>query len=504
MPGTTYATIDKFDYGVMALRTTTALNRFGYGARLGDRAPSDSAGWLKAQFNQFQVRPAAFNRLASRDQIADAIVTYRDFTRTPEGEAALGERREASEAAKQAAPGRASHGATERLMHKDARLSKLDGYDFAKQQNAMQIIARIQSAVETNAPFVERMVHFWANHFAVSADKHPMIGFAGLMEFEAIRPHVLGSFEDMLIAVEQHPAMLFYLDQPQSIGRGSPLVKRSSKRAGNVPGLNENLAREILELHTLGVRSGYSQADIIAFAQALTGWGVSGISQKTDGANGRFGFTAARHEPGTRTFMNKTYSQSGEDQALAILRDVAASRATATHLATKMARHFMGDDPAPALVARLANSFQQSGGHLPTVYRTLIDAPELEGGGKFKSPWDWTISTLRAIGKMPDPTERTFERTLRLHGQPVWRPGSPNGFGDLDADWASPNALTQRLETASHWSVGMKSAIDARMLARTLFPDQPLSDDTSEVISGADSAGQAVSLLLVSPEFLRR
>ncbi|WP_156843219.1 DUF1800 domain-containing protein [Novosphingobium aquimarinum] len=489
----------------MVLRATTALNRFGYGARPGDKAPSDGAGWLEAQFNRFQVRPAAFSRLASRDQIADAIVAYRDFTRTPEGKAALGERREAAQAAKHAALGSASHTATNNLMQKNAALAKLDGYDFATQQNAMQIIARIQSAVETDTPFVERMVHFWANHFAVSADKRLMIGFAGLMEFEAIRPHVLGRFEDMLIAVEQHPAMLLYLDQPQSIGRDSALAKRVSKRAGKLPGLNENLAREILELHTLGARSDYTQADIIAFAQALTGWGVSGIFQKTAGANGRFGFAAARHEPGARTFMGKTYGQSGEDQALAILRDVAASRATAIHLATKLARHFTGDEPEPALVTRLAESFHQSGGHLPTVYRTLIEAPEPgEGIGKFKSPWDWTISTLRAIGKVPDQTDRSFERTLWLNGQPVWRPGSPNGFGDLDADWASPSALIQRLETASRWSVGLKSAIDARALAHTLFPDQPLSDDTSEVISGADSAGQAVSLLLVSPEFLRR
>ena len=139
--------------------------------------------------------------------------------------------------------------------------------------------ARLSSALTTTSPFVERLVHFWANHFAVSADKLPVVGLAGLLEFEAIRPHVLGRFSDMLLAVEQHPAMLIYLDQAQSIGPDSQAGRFIAARQGKQRGLNENLAREIMELHTLGVRTGYSQADVTEFARALTGWTVSGLGR---------------------------------------------------------------------------------------------------------------------------------------------------------------------------------------------------------------------------------
>ena len=219
--------------------------------------------------------------------------------------------------------------------------------------------ARLNLALTTQVPFIERLVHFWANHFAVSVDKLPVIGLAGLLEFEAIRPNVLGRFSDMLLAVEQHPAMLVYLDQAQSVGPDSEAGEFVSGRGGKQFGLNENLAREIMELHTLGVRTGYSQADVTEFARALTGWTVGGLgrgpaARLVGGANGQFQFASILHEPGSRTIMGKRYDQQGEAQATAIFLDLASSPATAKHLATKLGRHFAGDDPPPALVDRLS------------------------------------------------------------------------------------------------------------------------------------------------------
>src|SRR3954468_16015508 len=218
--------------------------------------------------------------------------------------------------------------------------------------------ARVSSALTAASPFVERLVHFWANHFAVSVDKLPVVPMAGLLEFEAIRPHVLGKFSDMLLAVEQHPAMLLYLDQAQSIGPGSQAGQFVGRRGGHKRGLNENLAREILELHTLGVRTGYTQADVTEFARALTGWTVSGLGRGPaarlvgGGQTGEFAFAEVMHEPGDRQIIGRRYSQDGEGQARQVLLALASSPATARHISTKLARHFAGDDPPPAIVDR--------------------------------------------------------------------------------------------------------------------------------------------------------
>src|SRR5689334_19955112 len=226
--------------------------------------------------------------------------------------------------------------------------------------------ARLDAALTANAPFVERLVHFWANHFAVSVDKLPVIGLAGLLEFEAIRPNVLGKFSDILLAVEQHPAMLLYLDQAQSIGPDSRAGQFIAARGKQKRGLNENLAREILELHTLGVRTGYTQADVTEFARALTGWTVNGLGRGPmqrmlgGGAPGLFTFAKLIHEPGSRQIFGRTYRQDGQAQARAILMDLAVHPATAKHISTKLARHFAGDDPPSAMVDRLTQAYLRS------------------------------------------------------------------------------------------------------------------------------------------------
>jgi uncharacterized protein (DUF1800 family) len=370
--------------------------------------------------------------------------------------------------------------------------------------------ARMSSALTTNAPFVERMVHFWANHFAVSVDKLPVVPLAGLLEFEAIRPHVLGKFSDMLLAVEQHPAMLLYLDQAQSIGPDSRAGQFIAARGRQKRGLNENLAREILELHTLGVRTGYSQADVTEFARALTGWTVGGLGRGPaarltgNTPTGEFAFAELIHEPGERVIMGRRYGEDGERQARAVLLDLAVHPATAKHLSTKLARHFAGDDPPPAMVERLTQAYLTSGGDLPILYRAIVDSPETWAAQplKFKTPWEWSVSALRALNQTALEPEIAGALMTQL-GQPVWKPGSPAGFDDIAASWAAPEALVRRVEVAQRIADRAGSTVDPRALAEKVLPGS-LGEPTRAAIARAESPVEGLALLLVSPEFLRR
>jgi uncharacterized protein (DUF1800 family) len=282
------------------------------------------------------------------------------------------------------------------------------------------------------------------------------------------------------------------------------------RSAGGKPrGLNENLGREIMELHTLGVRTGYTQADVTEFARALTGWTVSGIARGPvarliGGAPGQFQFAEALHEPGDRVIMGKTYRAAGEDQAKHVLRDLAVNPATARHIATKLARHFAGDDPPQPMVDRLSSAFLASGGDLPTVYRAVIDSPEAWAPQpvKFKTPWEWSVSALRAVGqKELDPT--IAAAMLKQLGQPTWQPGSPAGWDDIAASWAAPEALMRRVEIAQRFASHAGSSVDARALAEKVLPGA-LTESTRSAIARAESPQEGLALLLVSPEFVRR
>jgi len=480
------------------LPSTIALNRFGLGGRPEDQPPSDPKRWLLQQLDRFEPRPQALAEVPPRAQVIDQLGQY------------LAEQQMVARTRRQAVPAAMPTGAAE-MPQADPQANAAKRYfrQAIQQDYLVMNSARLDSALTTSSPFVERLVHFWANHFAVSIDKLPVIGLAGLLEFEAIRPHVLGRFSDMLLAVEQHPAMLVFLDQAQSIGPESQAGMFAAMRGRKQLGLNENLAREIMELHTLGVRTGYSQADVTEFARALTGWTVSGLgrgpaARLIGGSPGQFQFAALLHEPGARTIMGKRYDEEGEAQARAVLLDLAASPATAKHIATKLARHFAGDDPPPALVERLSKAYLVSGGDLPTVYRTLIQSPEPWAPKplKFKNPWEWTVSALRAVGSNElDP--KMAAGVLRQLGQPTWQPGSPAGWDDIAASWAGPDALVRRVEVAQRIGAKAASTIDARSLAEKLFP-QSLSDATRTAIARAESPADGLALLLVSPEFVRR
>ncbi len=477
--------------------TAIALNRFGLGARPLDPLPADPKTWLLRQFDSFEPSPQALAGIPTRAEVVQQLGDY------------LAEARMERQAKRAVQPAVMTTGDSKPIdtLPESAKtfLRKSIRDDYVTMSGA-----RLEAALTANAPFIERLVHFWANHFAVSVDKLPVIGLAGLLEFEAIRPNLLGKFSDLLLAVEQHPAMLIFLDQAQSIGPDSAADKFIAMRGGKQRGLNENLAREIMELHTLGVRTGYSQADVTEFARALTGWTVGGIGQGPGARllgkapSGQFQFAGLIHEPGDRMIMGRRYGQQGEAQARSILLDLASNPATARHIATKLARHFAGDEPPAAMVGRLAEAYLKSGGDLPTVYRALVESPEawVPQPVKFKTPWEWSVSALRALDQR-DIQPQMAAQLLNQLGEPTWKPGSPAGYDDIAASWAAPEALMRRVEIAGRLSARAGSSLDPREVAEKVLPGT-LTVATRTAIGRAESPAEGLALLLVSPEFVRR
>ncbi|GAA4008431.1 DUF1800 domain-containing protein [Sphingomonas humi] len=486
-----------------------AQNRFGLGPRGSEPAGTrDGRAWVEAQVAG---RLAALENAPTRSEAAEALIAYREeqrdarqgATQAPASAATGSAEMSAASMTPRPVPGTAAPAPRPprppELMA--ARREQRDLYLRA-------VAARTSAALTTPTPFLERMAHFWANHFAVAATKVTTIGYAGLLELDAIRPNLTGSFADLLLAVERHPAMLLYLDQAQSVGPNSIVGQRAGARGRDI-GLNENLAREILELHTLGVRTGYSQVDVTEFARALTGWTVAGIGRGPmqrflSGPRGDFGFADVLHEPGARTILGKRYGEDGEAQARAVLLDLATHPATARHIATKLARHFIADDPPATAVAGVEKAFLDSRGDLPTVYRALIAAPEAwqTDRPKFRNPWEWTIASLRALDMPAPPAQRTAGLLQEL-GMPVWRPTSPAGFDDIAASWAGPDALVRRVEAAGRFATAAGQGVDARALAPKML-GAALSTVTATAISRAESPATGLALLLVSPEFLKR
>ena len=454
-----------------------AVLRFGLGARPGDLAAAsgDPRAWLLAQIKG-AVQLAGNTPLAPSDQIFTEVLAAREERRDLKREAA------APAETPGANPVRAVY-----LPHYRA-----------------QVLARAQSAALTARPFAERLVHFWANHFAVSADKGAVTGIAGTLENEAIRPNVAGRFVDLLIAVEQHPAMIAFLDNQSSVGRDSELAQLAARRKREL-GINENLAREILELHTLGVNGGYTQADVTSFAQIITGWSIGGGKGRlAGGIPGRFYFRDNLHEPGAKIFLDKTYREEGRRQGEAVLEDLAQHPATAHFIATKLVRHFIADDPPPAAINRVAKTFLKTGGDLPQVYATLVQCPEAWDPDvrKFKTPEDFVFSTLRALDISPRRPEEVV-RSFDLLGQRQYAPGSPAGWPDTSRSWDGSDALLHRVLWASRVAGRYERGLDPVDLA-TMSLGAYARPETVTALRGAASAPQAVALLLMSPEFQRR
>ncbi len=359
-----------------------------------------------------------------------------------------------------------------------------------------EIAARIRRVLAVPAGYTERLVAFWANHFSVQSSVSAEVrAMAGAFEREAIRPFVLGRFADMLLAVTGHPAMLLSLDNANSIGPGSPAGLKRQR------GLNENHAREILELHTVGVQGGYSQADVTAFARVLTGWGVARKDEDL-ATLGRFQFNSATHEPGSQMVMQVRYDQPDETQAKAVLADLAGRPETARHIAHKLARHFVADSPPDSLVAKLADRFQQTQGDLLAVSRALIEADEAWAApaDKIRLPQEFLWAAARALAMEID--VGLLSRALNALGQPVWNPPSPAGFADDSPLWLAPDALTTRLDIATDLA-GRTRPDDPRKLAQLVLGES-LSAPTQQAIERAESPAQGLVLLLMSPDFQRR
>ena len=301
----------------------------------------------------------------------------------------------------------------------------------------------------------------------------------------------------MLKAVEQHPAMLFFLDNQQSLGPDSR-AGQNRKR-----GLNENLAREIMELHTLGVGGGYTQDDVTSLARIITGWTFAG-RQGQLGVPGSFVFNANAHQPGAQRLLGKIYEDNGVAQGEAALTDIARHPSTEKFIATKFARHFVADDPPPALVARLQETFRNTDGDLKALTFALLDSDEAWQAPltKLRSPYEFLVATGRLLGRIPEDPGR-YLGSLNLLGQPLWSPSGPNGFPDTNAAWAAPEGMKLRLDVSAQVASRLADSIDPRDLLELVAADAA-SPETRRTVEHAESRQQALALLLMSPEFQRR
>jgi len=459
--------------------TAIAAHRFGLGETSLDVVGGDPQAWLSSQIGP-----------------ADA----------PQGSGLLGT---AAALDNVAAELRARR--TARAAAPDAAASAPDLAGFYREVIVADVRSRLLTAFSTTRPFAERLQLFWANHFTVSLAKGSVRGLVGAFERDAIRPNIAGNFETLLWAATTHPAMLRYLDNTQSAGPRSRIVAREARRAARleegprVSGLNENLAREVLELHTLGADSArgprpiYTQADVTSFARVLTGWRVP--LQSGDPTRP---FDPNWHEPGMKTVLGKSYPEGPEALRL-VIHDLAQHPATARFIATKLARHFVADEPPAALVDRLAAAYQRGNADLAGVYRELIRSPEAwqPQPAKLKTPEEFVLSAARVLRL----DQRIFERNDALGiaalGQRVQGAPSPAGWSDRAEDWLGPDAVWKRVEWSTRTAGRLGTRIDARQLAaQSLGP--LLSADTRTQIERAADGPQALALLLMAPEFQRR
>ena len=447
-------------------RNTLAHIRYGYGLRP-DSPKIEGAGALIAQLQN--VGPKA--QLASLDDRRSAFAQFRVAT----------------------------------MQAQRKEITQEDLRDVRRDLDALlttDFIETLICQVTSHTGFTERLASFWADHFTVSARGRRLSLLRGAFVEDAIRPHLAGSFSEMLIASTFHPAMVLYLDQTNSIGPNSPVGRRQGK------GLNENLAREILELHTLGVGGGYDQTDVREFAELLTG-----LRLEREGVT--FGLRFA--EPGPETVLDVEYGdgdrKTGFDTIKAALRDIAKRPETARHIATKLVTHFVDDTPDPALIAHVSEAFLETEGDLTATYTALLNhpsawVPELR---KVKQPQDYVASALRAFGfnadvlreLAPKDVRQGIVRSMIAMGQYPFRPAGPDGWPEDAAAWITPATLSARIEWATALARTYGQDIDPRQFLKTALADAS-SQNTQFLVAGSESKWEGVALALASPEFNRR
>jgi uncharacterized protein (DUF1800 family) len=468
--------------------TLRALNRFGLGARRGERQTiGDGRQWLRAQLDggaPSVAVPAGVNAAA----IGEALRAIRMA-----GQGDDQERRQA--------------------RRRVVEISQAEMH------------AALTARVTSERPFVERLVAFWSNHLCVSTGSKIIVApLAGSYEREVIRPHVLGRFEDMVLASAKHPAMLVYLDNFQSIGPNSRGAGAGQRNNGQRRGLNENYARELLELHTLGVNGGYTQQDVQELAKILTGWTIDGLGgpaarlqqanqprrrgraearQRRAEADGpiEFVFVDLLHEPGTKTVLGQRYQDSGIQEGERVIRALCRHPSTAQFVATKLVTHFVSDEPPAAAIERVARVFRSTDGDLKAVARALVDEPEAwrEDTRKFRTPQDWLVAVQRALGASDaSPNAPVVLRQLR---QPVWSPAAPKGFGDALQEWADPDSLLNRGELARTIAkLPSLRGLDPRSLADVV--DVPAGNPLHAVLADTSiTAPERIALAVAGPAF---
>ncbi|HEY2247876.1 MAG TPA: DUF1800 family protein [Bradyrhizobium sp.] len=469
-----------------------ALHRFGMGPRPGSIAAigSDPRDALIAEIERPSAALLAAPMLPSS---AEAFRTVNEANARRQAKAIVATKQEAAKRQQMAEASAMMEGTTPDTSATAQKMAADAIPDPGRPIYLQEAKLRIEAALGAEIGFAERLVWFWSNHFCISANK--IQSMSGAYEREAIRPHVLGKFVDLALAAEGHPAMLFYLDQAASMGANS------ISGINRTRGLNENLAREILELHTLGVRSGYTQDDVIAFANVLTGWTFVPPADNPE-HGGEFIFNPRLHEPGPQKVIGKTYEDEGVEQGRAVLRDLAAQPAAATHIATKLACYFIADVPPAPLVERMAKAFLDTGGDLKEVARTMIASPESWAlpATKLKRPNEWVTGMVRATGIVQVDAGR-FTAGQALLGEPLWRPSSPKGFPDDEASWI--DGVGRRLDVANNFAERVATTADPQDIFETVFAST-VSDEVKQVVGRAESRQQALALLFMSAEFQRR
>ncbi|HEY0953424.1 MAG TPA: DUF1800 domain-containing protein [Roseateles sp.] len=481
-------------------RALHALNRLGYGPRPADAAAIAAQGarpWLE-RFLDDQLNP---RRLPQPEGLA-ATLAGLDVLRLGQAEL-LGRYREAVKAAREARREKARGMSPETEALNAVR-------DKVRPLVVQAGTARLSRALLSQAQLEEVLAEFWFNHFNVFAGKNAVGVLVADYEQRAIRPHVLGRFRDMLGATARHPAMLIYLDNAQSVVAGYQppqrarrlLAQRPELKARLPQGLNENYARELMELHTLGVDAGYSQRDVTELARMLTGWGLDSRKALIGGTGDLFTFDARKHDAGPKTWLGQAVRGAGQAEGEQALDVLAAHPATARHLAFKFAQAFVADEPPPALVTRLADNFRVTGGDLREFTRTLLHADEFWSReayqAKFKTPYQYLLSSLRAL-ELPPANPQNLLTALAQAGQPLFGAQTPDGYRNTAAAWRNPEALTQRVQLAM--TLGQRSGVSPQQLGATLGAS--LSEPTRRTLA-AEPPAQQVALLLASPDFMKR
>jgi len=458
-------------------RASHALNRLAVGPRPADAAAIQAQGpkrWL-ADFIATQLAPEAValpERLTQRLAALDTLpLTTAEL---------MARYREAQRLAREAKREGAAAG--------DARRELVQ--PIAQQARAQRLLR----AIDSPAQLQELLVDFWFNHFNVFAGKGAVAVLVGDYERRAIRPHVFGSFRAMLGASAKHPAMLIYLDNAQSVGG-------PAARAGR--GLNENYARELMELHTLGVDGGYAQRDVTELARMLTGW--------TIGPGDEFRFEPRRHDAGPKQWLGRTIAPAGQAEGELALDLLAAHPATARHIAGQLAQAFVADEPPPALVQRMADRFlaaQAQPDQLAQVMRTMITSDEFwrreAWGAKFKTPYQYLLSSLRAVDAPLPEDLQPLLGALAQAGMPLYGAQTPDGYKNTAAAWMNAEALAQRIQLAQTLNQRLRRSglgADAQTLLATLGPS--ISPGTRETVA-AEPAALQLALLLGSPDFMHR